>query len=118
MANKIGFDYGTNSISWTIVNQDIRKIISLFILCICILFSCTDKRQKNGEEIVSRIELYKKATGRLPNNLSDVGIEEKESGPIYYDKKSDTSYIVYYGLGLGESMVYNFQTKKWNSDHQ
>jgi hypothetical protein len=90
--------------------------ITTLIFYVCFCSSCTDERQKLGEEIISKIETYKKVNGRLPNQLNDIGIIEKEEGPIYYTKQNDTTYIIYYGLGLGESMVYDFRTKKWKSD--
>lgn len=80
--------------------------------------SCADKKQKLGEEIIAKIETYKKVNSHLPNSLADVGVVEKEDGPIYYSKQTDTTYIVYYGLGLGASMFYNFKTKQWVSDRQ
>jgi len=92
--------------------------IATIILCFCFCSSCTDKKQKLGEEMISKIENYKKANGHLPNHLNDIGVVEKEEGPIYYTKQNDTSYIVYYGLGLGESMVYDFEKKQWKSDRQ
>jgi len=94
------------------------KCYWLFTLCFGLFFSCTDKKQQIGEEIVTKIEGYKSAKGYLPNNLKDIGIAEKEEGPIYYLKQNDSTYIVYYGLGLGESMVYNSKTKSWERDRQ
>jgi hypothetical protein len=96
------------------------KILRLFLIVvsICILFSCTDRREKYGNEIIKKIENFKKIKGHLPENLKEIGVHEDESGPIFYEKQSDTSYLVYYGRNLGESMVYNFKTKKWESDGQ
>lgn len=87
-------------------------------LYFCFFSSCTESKQKLGEEIIAKIETYKKTNGYLPNHLKDIGIIEKEEGPIYYTKQNDTTYTIYYGLGLGESMVYDFKTKKWKSDRQ
>jgi hypothetical protein len=76
------------------------------------------KKEKSGEQIIAKIEAYKKQNGHLPNNLNDIGVIEKEEGPIFYKKQTDTTYLIYYGGGLGESIIYNFETKQWESDHQ
>ncbi len=96
------------------------KLLNLITLVIsfCFLTSCIDKKQKLGEEIIAKIENYKKANGHLPDNLTELGVIEKDDGPIYYTKKNDTTYIVYYGAGLGESIIYNFKTKMWERDRQ
>ena len=96
------------------------KLLNLATLLIffCFIVSCTDKRQKLGEEIIAKIETYKKQNGHLPKKLNDIGVIEKEEGPIYYSKQNETTYKVYYGGGLGESIVYNFETKRWESDRQ
>ena len=96
------------------------KLLNLtaLLIILCFTVSCADKREKLGEEIIAKIESYKKQNGYLPNKLNDIGVIEKEEGPIYYSKKSDTTYMIYYGGVLGESMVYNFDTKQWESDHQ
>jgi hypothetical protein len=90
-------------------------VITIVVFSVCI-YSCTDSRQKIGEKIIAKIEVYKKAHGHVPKRLEDIGIETKMEGPIYYDKTSDTTYFVYYGGRLGESIIYNFKTKKWESD--
>lgn len=92
--------------------------IATFVLYFCFFSSCTDNKQKLGEEIIAKIETYKKTIGHLPNNLKDIGIIEKEEGPIYYKWQNDSTYMIYYGVGLGESMVYDFKNKQWKSDRQ
>jgi hypothetical protein len=94
------------------------KFLITITLAFCFCFSCTDKKQKLGEEIITKIENYKKTAGHLPNHLDSIGVVEKEEGPFYYKKENDTTYIIYYGLGLGESMVYDFKTNQWKSDRQ
>ena len=92
------------------------EYIATLVLYFFFFSSCADNKQKLGEEIITKIETYKKSNGHLPNQLKDIGIIEKEEGPIYYKRQNDTTYIIYYGLGLGESMVYNFKNKRWERD--
>lgn len=96
------------------------KILSAIVFLFCFFCSCRDNREKEklGEEISVKIENYKTLNGRLPKDLSEIGVVEKMEGPIYYAKKNDTTYILYYGGDLGESIIYNSKTKKWESDHQ
>lgn len=94
-----------------------KKTIIIFFLSIFIS-SCTDKREKIGEDIYLKIVQYQKTNGCLPSKLDDVGVEEKMEGPIYYQKQTDSTFIIYYGGGLGESIVFDPLTKEWKSDGQ
>jgi hypothetical protein len=85
----------------------------LFSFILTILFSC-DNREKIGNQVINKIEDYRLKNDKLPNSLTDIGIEEKEKGPIYYRKDSETDYIVWYGLTLGESRTYDSKTKTWD----
>ena len=66
-----------------------------------------------GNEAIKLIDDYKFKNGRLPNSLSDIGIKEKLSGPIYYDKVSEDKYIISFGMSLGESGKYYSEKRKW-----
>ncbi|MGI8641038.1 MAG: hypothetical protein ACR2MG_13975 [Pyrinomonadaceae bacterium] len=73
----------------------------------------SDAKIKEGNEVAVKIENFRSEKGRLPNSLTEVGIAEMESGPIYYDKKSESKYILWFGKELGESVVYDSDTKQW-----
>ena len=64
-------------------------------------------------EICKQIEEFRSKSGRLPDSIEEMGIPEKEEGPIYYKKKSSTNYILWFGEGLGSSCVYDSKTKTW-----
>ena len=74
--------------------------------------SSTDKIEK-GNEAITKIENFRNKNGKLPNSLSEIGIAETESGPIYYEKKSESKYILWFGKELGESVTYDSDTKQW-----
>ena len=93
------------------------KILVTLLVTTAICFStlaCSHSDKiKKGNEAAARIEDFRIKNGKLPNSLSEVGIEETESGPIYYEKKSESRYILWFGKELGESVVYDSDTKQW-----
>ena len=89
-----------------------NKAILLLLVSIFIC-SCTDNREKVGEEIYLKIVQYRNSKGYLPDSLGEIGVEEKIEGPIYYSKQSDSTFIIYYSGGLGESIIYEPITMKW-----
>jgi hypothetical protein len=91
------------------------SIVAAFVMPMLMLVigaaGCGPSRRDSGNAIVSKIETFRRETGRLPNSLSEIGVEERESGPDYC-KTSRNGYIVWYGTTLGESDTYDSQTKK------
>src|SRR5258706_14513597 len=79
------------------------------------LIGCNHAEQRLGEQVVAKVEKFRQVNGRLPESLQEIGIEVKSLSdpPVYYEKKRSDHYIVWYGLSLGESMVYDSQTKQW-----
>ena len=77
------------------------------------LISCQSENEKYADNIINKVEDFKKQNGRLPNEVSEIGLEEWENSLAFYQKKSDSTYVVWIGLGLGESKIYNSETGKW-----
>jgi hypothetical protein len=98
----------------------IVKYLDFFLVysLVFITTSCQNDREKIGQEIYSKIERFRQANGHVPSGLDDIGLEEKMEGPVYYLKKSDSTYVLYYGGGLGESFVLDTITGEWKSDGQ
>jgi hypothetical protein len=91
-------------------------IIIILLTLITVSWACNlngKDKMKTGNEIVNKIENFKKDKGKLPETLSEIGIEEKEEGPIYYRKESETKFVLWFGTILGESVTYNSDTKEW-----
>ena len=93
------------------------KSLPIFLLAAIICFAVsgcgsTEKIAK-GNEAAAKIEKFRNEKGRLPNSLSETGIVETEAGPIYYRKESESKYILWFGKELGESVVYDSETKQW-----
>lgn len=68
---------------------------------------------KVGNQIIARVEAFKKDRGRLPDKLEDLGIND-DSG-VSYCKVSDDEYIVWFGTTLGESETFSSQSRHWGS---
>ncbi|MFW6302925.1 MAG: hypothetical protein ACOC01_05305 [Bacteroidales bacterium] len=95
--------------------SNIKYIITLLI-CTALLFNCSnaDKMMQEGNKIVDMVYAFKDSTGRLPYKLNEIGIEEKEEGPFYYDIKSDSSHFrLWYSVGLGDSHTYDSEKGRW-----
>lgn len=83
----------------------------IFIL----FFSClieSDKKEY-AELLIEKVEFFKSQANRLPKNISELNLIEKENSKAFYQLETDTSYIIWYGLSLGESKTYNSINKKW-----
>jgi hypothetical protein len=78
-----------------------------------VVVGCNSSKRKSSENVVAKVEQFRKSNGRLPNALSDIGTKEDESCPCYC-KTGDDSYIVWYGTTLGDSDAYDSRTKKWS----
>lgn len=67
--------------------------------------------QQNAETMIRTIDSIKNETGFYPDNLtyleSDSGI-----GP-FYEKKNDSTYIVFFCIGFDEYYMYNSAQKEW-----
>jgi len=90
------------------------KLILTIILS-CLLFTACGHGEKleQGKVIIAKIEKFKSEKGRLPKGLVEIGVDETEDGQIYYEKKSESRYILWFGTTLGESVTYDSETGKW-----
>jgi|SRR5215472_1124934 len=69
---------------------------------------------RQATKVIAAVNSFQSRYGRLPDTLTDIGLEDSESGPAYYKKTSDSEYIVWFGTVLGESATYESSTKKWH----
>jgi hypothetical protein len=68
-----------------------------------------------GNRDAQKLDACLKRTGHLPEHLEDVGEMVSESGPIYYEKCSDTRYVLWFGTTLGESVTFDSANHSWVS---
>ena len=82
------------------------------------IFSCAIKseNQEYAEMLIEKVETFKKNNNRLPKNVSEFGLTEFMDSPAFYQLETDSTYIVWYGLSVGESKTYRSSTKKWTKE--
>jgi hypothetical protein len=87
-------------------------VISFFIA----FYGCCDmlcERKANAQLIIQEVENYKAMNGQLPANLTELGLEFEVEKEAYYELLTDSTYSVWYGTSLGNSMVYDSKSKIW-----
>ena len=57
------------------------------------------------------LEKYRQQHGSYPESLSAAKISGPEA--VYYQRQSDGSYILWFGLRLGESMTFHSTDQTW-----
>ena len=93
--------------------KSLAAFLAATTICFAVSGCVSAGKTAKGNEAVVKIEKFRNEKGRLPDSLSETGIAETESGPIYYRKESESKYILWFGKGLGESVVYDSETKQW-----
>ena len=92
-----------------------KSIIKILPLILSIgFFSCEFKseRQDYSEMLIEKVENFKRINNRLPKDISELGLIEKMDSPAFYQLETDSTYIVWYGLSVGESKVYKSSKKQ------
>ena len=72
------------------------------------------KKIERGNQIILLLEQYRAAHARYPASLRDIGIAETMEGPVYYERRGDDAYLLWFGTSLGESGIYDSKTKQWD----
>lgn len=105
-----------------------KKIGLIFIIVLMILFFFwffylrTEKENRltfQGNEIIQKVEDYRVKYKKLPNSLSDIGIEiiDENNPPLYYEKKDSSNYVIWFAKSSEDVKTYYSDTKKWE-DYQ
>ena len=74
------------------------------------LFHWQDLR--TGDQIISRVEAFRRAHKYLPETLKEVGLDNPDL-KVFYRKISEDEYCVWFGTSLGESETYSSRARKW-----
>lgn len=94
----------------------VLAVVVLFSALLVVLFNFNNRERKlikEAETVIDKIEQYKALNSCYPNTLAEVGCDYNESGPLFYQKNNNTSYMLYFGTTLGESKIYYPETKTW-----
>jgi len=96
--------------------KTIIKILTIILLFG--LYSCefNNERQEYAKILIEKVETFRKENNRLPKDVSELGLTEKMDSPAFYQMQTDSTYMVWYGLSVGESKVYRSLTKKWTEE--
>ena len=96
--------------------KPIIKILTIVLLFG--LYSCEFKneRQEYAEMLIEKVETFKINNNRLPKDVSELGLTQKMDSPAFYQIQTDSTYMIWYGLSVGESKVYRSATKKWTEE--
>lgn len=80
--------------------------------------------EKTAMPLIVKIENYKEINGKTPDSFVDLGFTpddfwggmriERKGIAYWYEKISDTEYLVYFDLSVGESLYYHSYTKEWD----
>ena len=70
---------------------------------------------RRSEMVIQSVEAFRRAHGRVPDSLQEAGLplEQFDERCPCYQKQNEQSYIVSFGWTLGESVVYDSATGKW-----
>ncbi len=108
------------------------SLTSFFVFIASILafyvWWCTDGSIRHAEKtaipLIEKIENYKEINGKTPDSFVDLGFApddfwggmrtERKGIAYWYEKISDTHYLIYFDISLGEAMYYHSYTKEWD----
>ncbi|MEM6432162.1 MAG: hypothetical protein AAF708_23190 [Deinococcota bacterium] len=71
------------------------------------------RRYAAARQIIQKVDAYLEHHSTLPTSVSDLGLTASETSPAYYRKLTEGHYQVWFGTSLGESVVYDSQTERW-----
>ena len=91
---------------------------TVIVLALVFMYvSCATYRERElkneGGQLISKVESFRKDKGRLPETLAELGLKEREEGPLYYKRESESRYVIWFGTQLGESPTYDSERRAW-----
>ncbi len=97
-----------------IVKYVLTFVIIIFLSIQALKFRENFNYRSSGKLLIEKVEKFKKQEGRLPLSTFEIDKNDKGMGQgPYYEKKSDSSYIVYFNIGFDYSYIYSSVTKEW-----
>jgi hypothetical protein len=68
-----------------------------------------------GKRLILRVESFRQQHDHLPRSLGEVDAIDVDENKYFYEKCSDSHYIIWFGTELGESMTYDSDSRSWTS---
>lgn len=68
---------------------------------------------EKGQELILQVEKFREINGRLPNNISEMGLTETMDAP-FYEKRDSLNYIIYFPMGFDNNFIYYSEKNKWD----
>lgn len=102
-----------------------REIIIYVVIVFLVLVSSlvfyfryaeNKKYEKQGIELIAKIEEYRQQNNKLPNTVADLGIVEPMGEGPYYEKKDSLNYVVFFNIGFDNTKTYYSETKEWKNE--
>ncbi|CAN5331163.1 hypothetical protein BH09VER1_BH09VER1_49360 [soil metagenome] len=69
--------------------------------------------KRQGDAIVAKIEAFRTARSRLPEDLKEIGVPE--GSEFYYVEREGGNYELGWGKGLGSSILFDSRDRKWKA---
>lgn len=95
----------------------IKYIISLIVVVFILIFILRFNENRNyrlrGSELIEKVEKFKKINGILPSSIKEITNDKEMGEGPYYEKKSDSTYVVYFNIGFDDSLIYSSSNEKW-----
>ena len=93
----------------------IASAVVLVFVAILVVFATPGWRHhqliRRSQPVLVALESYRQQHGAYPESLSAAKIQEPEE--LYYRREADGSYILWFGLQLGESMTFHSADHTW-----
>jgi len=68
---------------------------------------------RHAQRVVGAVETFRAAHHRLPTDIREADPELAKEDRVFYQRENQQSYIVWFGLSLGESYAYDSSLKRW-----
>lgn len=100
-----------------------KNTIKALIIALSIIFTiiaslrfANEYSYKNrGSELIEQIETFRNNYGRLPNTITEMGLQEPMNDGPYYRKENSKHYIIFFNIGFDETIIYSSRTKEWQN---
>jgi hypothetical protein len=88
--------------------------VALGVIAFLLVPDRAHRLMRQAEPIQASLESYRQQHGHYPDSISQIGLVEREEGPLYYQRESESSYILWFGTTLGESVTFNSTDRRWH----